>query len=214
MKYGCVQWGMGTSFIGGMAGGPEGAAITAIAETLACYALYQLDILSPWTPNSLYPPGISSRLCMWSQFLTHAALNKNTNFKLVSHAPYQSYAGPCTEMCFLEIASTTIGSVVVGSNPVHGGGRAGAYTDYCAGLDSRFMGEVAHAATGMKRETANEMIKELLLKYEDRIKTKNPPIGKKFQECYDLKSITPSNDYLNLYRMVWKDLDDKGLILG
>jgi methylamine--corrinoid protein Co-methyltransferase len=202
---------MGTSFIGGMAGGPEGAAITCIAETLASFVLYGLDFYSPWTPNSLYPPGISSRLCMWSHFLAHAALNNNTNFILESSAPYQTYAGPCTEMALYEIATSTIGAVVVGSNPLHGGGRAGAYTDYCAGLDSRFMGEVAHAATGMKRETANEMIIKILPKYEARILAKNPSIGKKFQECYDTTNITPSKEYLEVYNRVKMELKDIGL---
>ena len=148
---------------------------------------------------------------MWSEFLAHSALNRNTNFPLECASPYQAFAGPCTEMYLYEIAAATIGVTVVGSNPIHGGGSGSTRPDYCTGLDSRYMGEVAYAAAGTKRENANEMVKELLAKYEDRIKSRSAPIGKKFQECYDTKTITPSKEYLELYQKIKNELENKGL---
>ncbi|HAX98758.1 MAG TPA: hypothetical protein DCY12_07710, partial [Candidatus Atribacteria bacterium] len=68
----------------------------------------------------------------------------------------------------------------------------GCELDYFGGpLDTRFLHDVGYAATRLNRQKANEIVKALLAKYEDRIKAKNPPIGKKFQECNDLKTLKP-----------------------
>jgi len=64
--------------------------------------------------------------------------------------------------------------------------------------------EAGHAASGMKREDANELVEEILKRYQDRIK--DAPTGKSFQECYDLKTITPSSEYNSVYNTVIMDL--------
>ena len=88
----------------------------------------------------------------------------------------------------------------------------GAELDYFGSpLDTRFLHDVGYAATRLNRQKANEIVKALLAKYEDRIKAKNPPIGKKFQECNDLKTLKPTKEYLDLYDKVKKELEDLGL---
>jgi hypothetical protein len=110
IQYGCpaVSWGAG--FIGGLAGGPEGAAVTAVAETLAAIILYRttLDYVGPL--NALYP-GTSDRMTIWSIFYP---MLQSTRIlvTLVGEGPYMTYAGPCTKMCLFEIAATTIGVIV------------------------------------------------------------------------------------------------------
>jgi len=78
------------------------------------------------------------------------------------------------------------------------------YLDHCSGMEARMAAEAGHAAAGMKREDANELIGEILKKYQDRIK--DAPIGKSFRECYDLKTITPSSEYNSIYNSVAMDL--------
>jgi hypothetical protein len=51
-------------------------------------------------------------------------------------------------------------------------------------------------------------------KYGDIIKTKNIPFGKKFEECYDSDTITPSKEYMEIYSKVRKELEDLGLEFG
>ncbi|MFQ6076775.1 MAG: monomethylamine:corrinoid methyltransferase, partial [Candidatus Bathyarchaeia archaeon] len=85
------------------------------------------------------------------------------------------------------------------------------HKDRTTPVEARMACEVGFAAAKMrmKRECAREIANELLKKYEDKIK--DAPLGKKFQECYNIKSITPTQEYMNLYRNVKKELIDLGI---
>jgi len=68
---------------------------------------------------------------------------------------------------------------------------------------------VAHAAAGTSREQANETVKKLLAIYEDDLTTK--PIGKPFQEVYDLKTLRPTPEWLGIYHEVKEELVEMGV---
>ena len=76
-------------------------------------------------------------------------------------------------------------------------------------MEARIGCEVGHAATGMKRIDANELVKQLLQKYEQKLE--NPPLGQRFQECYDLITVKPSKEYLDIYVQIKKELQELGL---
>jgi methylamine--corrinoid protein Co-methyltransferase len=76
-------------------------------------------------------------------------------------------------------------------------------------VEPGFAAEVAYAATGIKRSFANELVKTLLSKYEDKMR--DPPIGKKYQECCNVGTGRPSEEYLALYTKVKEELEDLGL---
>jgi len=210
--YGIHFYGAGTAFVGGVLGGCEGAAIGSVAETLASYMLFRGDLGGLWTPDVMYPPGMAARKPMWVASLGHAAIARHTNIIPWGCSPYQAYAGPCTDMYLYEIAASTIAQVVCGAHPCHGGGRRGNQLDYFGGpLDARFLRDVAYATTKLNREDANRIVKSILAKYEDRIEAKNPPIGKRFQECNDLETLKPTKEYLALYNKVKKELEGLGL---
>ena len=63
----------------------------------------------------------------------------------------------------------------------------------------------------MKREEANEMVKLLRKKYEDKLSPDKAPVGKSFWELYDLKTVTPKPEYLEIYNKVIHELEDMGL---
>jgi len=120
-------------------------------------------------------------------------------------------------MSLYETAAATIGATVTGgATLVVGSGRQGVHSDYCAGLNSRFAGEIKNTVAKMrlKRSDANDMVKNLLAKYENTIKERNPPVGKKFQECYDVATVTPSKEFLELYEKIKKELEVNGLEFG
>jgi methylamine--corrinoid protein Co-methyltransferase len=48
------------------------------------------------------------------------------------------------------------------------------------------------------------LAKELLKKYEDKIG--DAPVGKKYQECYDISTGQPSQEYIDLYGEVKEEL--------
>ena len=79
---------------------------------------------------------------------------------------------------------------------------------YAAG-GPKFNVDVAHAAVDLSSEHANRLVKQLLDSYEAEIET--APVGKRYQECFDLGTGKPSDDYLRLYEEMVKELTNLGL---
>jgi len=119
-------------------------------------------------------------------------------------------AGPETEMEFYENAACVIGAVVSGSAGVESpGGAKNAIIDHLSPLIAKWTAEVAHAVPGMKRDEANEIVKRLLLKYESNID--NPPQGKRYQDCFNIKTREPGKKYSALYEKAKEELTGYGL---
>ena len=73
------------------------------------------------------------------------------------------------------------------------------HPEYASGMEARIGAEAGHVVAwqGMQREQVNELVKQLLAEYEDQIET--APLGKRFDECYDLTTVQPTQEYLDLY---------------
>jgi methylamine--corrinoid protein Co-methyltransferase len=130
-----------------------------------------------------------------------------------SHMPMMNLtyvaAGPMTDMCFYEIAAAKIGRVASGGHIEFGGVAKAISLDTFTPMEPKFASEVAHATAGMSRAEANDIVKQLVPKYRDRLTS--PPKGAKFQECYDWDSIEPQQEYLDLYRRMKDELAGYGL---
>jgi methylamine---corrinoid protein Co-methyltransferase len=212
--YGCHLTVDGTAFIGGFFGGPEGAAVGAVAETLASYLVLRGEMTSLWAPEISFGPGMSGRRSLWANALAHAACARHMPYPVLGWTPQHCYAGPCTDMYLQEIAASTVASVVCGSSATHGAGRRGVEQDCFGGpLDARYLREVADAATKLDRTEANRVVKALLARYEDRISEKDAPAGKRFQECNDLDTLQPTREYVAMYEGVKEELEALGLDL-
>ena len=114
-----------------------------------------------------------------------------------------------TEMVFYEIAEAMTTSVASGANIEFGGVAKAASIDRFTPMEPRFASEVAHAVAGMTRKEANVIVKKLLDKYEGSITT--PPLGKKYQECWDDQRRTPGKEYVALYKKMKKELWELGI---
>ena len=62
---------------------------------------------------------------------------------------------------------------------------------------------------GISLSDVNELMNPIFLTFEDKLE--NAPKGKSFQECYDLATVTPSDEYLKLYAEAKKELEDIGI---
>jgi methylamine--corrinoid protein Co-methyltransferase len=60
----------------------------------------------------------------------------------------------------------------------------------------------------MTRHEGNEVAKQLLDMYEDKID--DAPMGKKYQECYDVATGKPCQKYIDLYGQVKEELWQMG----
>jgi methylamine--corrinoid protein Co-methyltransferase len=148
---------------------------------------------------------------IWAQSLAFQALAKNTDLLIASMNKPAS--GPGTKSILYENSALTIANVVSGLSVVESSMSAsGVNVKHASGLDSKICGEVAHAAAGMDREQANEIVKKLAGLYEPVLKEK--PIGKPFDEVYDVERIRPTAEWQGMYDEVKNELVHMGLSFG
>jgi methylamine--corrinoid protein Co-methyltransferase len=65
--------------------------------------------------------------------------------------------------------------------------------------------------SGIAREEANQLLKKIVPLYVDDLEKK--PVGKPFEEVYDLDSIEPTPDWQGTYDSVREQLIKAGLLL-
>ncbi|NYT19679.1 MAG: monomethylamine:corrinoid methyltransferase [Methanosarcinales archaeon] len=186
-------------------GTPEGLAIVDVAETI------QSKIL---TGASVHVSGAvhvntnssSTKEIMWGSNLSSIAVSRNMHHYTARY--YWNLAGCCTDMMFYETAAQAIGDTVSGRDMLIGPvGARGAGADHSTGLESRFMGEVAHMATNLSLAEADEAVRTIYKKYENLFV--HAPEGKPFRECYDVRSeyeMRPTDEYMALYKDVFAEV--------
>ncbi|MCL4458450.1 MAG: monomethylamine:corrinoid methyltransferase [Chloroflexi bacterium] len=199
-----------SSMIGGYSGPPEGAALSAIAFSLLQYVVHQCHCGASGVLDLRYM-GNCGRHAQWTISVVFQALSRNTH--LITNSVTNQVAGPGTEMLLYESAAVMLNFAVSGASIVIGPRSAGGkYANYLTPLECKFCGEVLKRSAGLKREQANEIVKILLAKYEDSLK--DPPKGKSFVECFDLGTLQPAREWLDLYLKVKRELIDLGVPLG
>ena len=192
--------------LGGYAGGPEGTTLVNTAYnimgTVIQKASYQLSfpIHAKFQCNT-------ARNTLWAISLSSQAMARNATLPVFILAYLAS--GPMTEMVLYETAAWVIAAVASGAHIEAEGVCKATHVDHFTPMEPGFAAEVAYAAAGIKRSFANELVKTLLSKYEDKIKA--PPLGKKYQECYNVETGKPSEEYLRLYSKIKRELEDLGL---
>jgi methylamine--corrinoid protein Co-methyltransferase len=193
--------------LGGYCGGPEGLAIANVAyhfqSILVFRGSYHLNFSIDLKTSCSTGRGV-----MWATSISSQAISRNSHFPLQTSGLVAS--GPETEMQFYEAAAPIIAHVVSGSSVGPTGGSPGnSVTDHISPMNGKWSVEIAHAVVGMKRDEANEIVKKLLPRYENDLK--NAPQGKKFWECYNMKTLEPSKAYAELYHKAKKELSGYGV---
>lgn len=199
--YGIHPWTDTVATIGALCRNPVEASISQIAGILSTFALNGGSSAAVWSTgvNGL----CTTRKNLWVNCATNKALERNVG-NPVYLLGYAS-AGPCTEMLFYETAAYTIAYTACGGELIWGGSSCnGVIPNRYAGLQGRMVGETARAVCAIGREKANEMINQLYALYEGDLP--NAPLGQTFDECYNLKTIQPTNEYLSLYNRVKEKL--------
>jgi len=194
--------------LGGYAGGPEGTSVSNVAHHMMGILTYQSSWLLPFTIHLRYVAS-SSRDMLWVISTMGQAVSRNTH--LLSLNLNYTTAGPCTPMCLYETTASVTAAVVSGLSIESLGVATNKHEDRTTPVEPRVSAEVGHAVAGMKRSEANELVKELLPKYESRLGT--PPLGKSLYECWDPDARAPSKEYQGVIRRYKQDMEDLGLEL-
>ena len=194
---------------GGYFGGAEGVAVGLAAGLILLNQNYMGTTLSvssahPFLHSDATPESL------WAQSLAFQAVTRNTN--LITASLSKPASGPGTKTLLYENAAFVISNVVSGlSMPQISMTATGTNARHCSGLESRQGGEIAHAVCGMSRGQANEIVKQLVDLYESELPKK--PIGKPFEEVYDVDTIQPKPEWLGMYEEVKDELIKMGVPL-
>jgi methylamine--corrinoid protein Co-methyltransferase len=192
---------------GGYCGGVEETAICDVATMLASFALFECDIHLDGPIHIRWGTTTTTETL---QIAAHAAaaLDRNTDLLLANQ--YYTLAGPCTEMCLLETAAQAVTDTASGRELVSGvASSKGVVKDKTTGMEARMMGEAATVVAGMEVSEVNRILESIIDCYRDQYS--KPPLGKRFQDCYDTKNIVPTEEYLNVYDKTLKTLNKCGL---
>ena len=193
--------------LGGYAGGAPGTALMMTAYHLLGMVL--LKGTYHLTGPVHFRHGCSTtRDVLWVFSVVGRATSRNSRYPAIALG--YAAAGPCTAMYFYEAAAVNLCCVPSGYAGVQTVHPAQAVIDDgVTPMEARFNVDMAHAATGMKAEEASALVNRLLEEYEDRIG--EPPQGKRYQECYELRTGKPSEEYVRLYEEVKEDLAQMGV---
>ncbi len=196
------------SNIGGYFGSPEGVVVGTVAAQLLQEASMFPTVIESTVVDSRYF-GNTGREALWASSTTMQA--RSSKNKIMNLGITSQVSGPCTDMLLQETAAIAIADSVsgvaleIGTRPA-----ACRYRDYGSGLENRFFAEVLKAsACQLKMSDANEIVNTLLPKYEDKLR--DPPKGKSFPECTNLRTLQPSEEWGAKYENAWKDLEAVGL---
>ncbi|MDP7060832.1 MAG: monomethylamine:corrinoid methyltransferase [Candidatus Marinimicrobia bacterium] len=202
------KYGLYGPLMGGYAGGPESTAVVLVAH----HFLGLLAFEAQW--HCCFPLHIhhfcnTSRELLWLISIATQALSRNTHL-LVTISPFAA-AGPCTEMVVYEIVANVLASTVSGGDLNLVAVASNRYPERATGMEARMGAEAGHLAArqGVTRTQANDIVKQLLNLYESRIS--DAPLGKRFDECYDMETVQPTQKYLDLYEGCKKKLSGFGL---
>ena len=201
---------MSASMIGGFLGPPEAAALGQIAANLLILVIHKADFVGGEVVDTRYS-GDCGWHGMWAESIHGQALSRNTHL-LTLHVINQ-VSGPCTEMilheCTVGALNISVSGVTMHQGPRTGGGK---YADHLSPIECKLLGEVLRRSAGMTRKQANDIAKVLIPKYENMLR--NPPKGKGFRECYDLKTMKPTQEWLDIYLKVKRELVELGVPLN
>ena len=191
--------------VGGYAGGPAGTAVANVAYRLIGILVLDCDYHLTF-PVHITRGCSTMREVLWCAAVSSQAISRNTK-ELVWTLGYIA-AGPMTKQFFYESAAYNAAAISSGLSVQTTHPAKAVLNDYVTPMEMLGSVEITEACVGMKRADANGIVKELLTRYEDKID--DAPIGKKYQECYDVASGRPCQEYVDLYGEVKDELRAMG----
>ncbi len=193
--------------LGGYAGGPAGTAVVMMAYVLLGIAMFQ-GAYHMTCPVHFRYGCTTTRDCLWVFSVVGRAASRHTRYPDLA-LPYAA-AGPATRMYFYEAAAANLACVPSGYGGVQTCIPARAVIDDgITPMEGLFCVEMAHAATGMPAGQASELVNRLLERYEEQIE--GAPPGRRYQECYDLRTRKPTEEYVRLHDEMKEELAQMGV---
>ena len=195
---------------GGYVGGAEGVAISIAGGLILLNQNHLPETLNTRPNHPFYNCDTTPEL-IWATSLGVQALTRNTN--LIIDTLVGPAGGPGTKTMLYENAAFVIATTVSGQSLMTSchSAAGGSTPRHASGLDSKICGDITHAVRGMSREEANEFVKQIVPLYNNDLDKR--PIGKPFEEVYNMETIEPTPEWQGIYDEVREELIKMGLPL-
>jgi methylamine--corrinoid protein Co-methyltransferase len=195
--------------VGGLGGDATGSAVVAVASLILGNLSNRADyhLLHPIHMRHI---ATSTREVLWVEGIVQQAFARNAPCIIVTDIYPKS--GSMTSELLYETAANAIAITVSGGH-LEGVGSADGLIPHATGLEVRLMGEVGQAVTrqGMSLKDANELVMQLLLKYEHVFTLPEGNPGERFDRAYDLETVQPLPEWLAIYEQAKETLCEMGL---
>jgi methylamine--corrinoid protein Co-methyltransferase len=192
--------------LGGYAGGPEGCAVAMAGYHFFALLVLRASVQHPFTSH-FQTQSCTSREAIWLRSVSLQAITRHSDVPCLESGTYA--AGPGTEMSLFEAAAMAGPSVVSGGSVESGPTARGTHPDHLMPLTNLFAAEVGRSVVGMSRADVNALVLRLVEKYEGQLES--PPLGRRYQDCYDLASRRPDAEAVAVYRSARDQLTAMGL---
>jgi hypothetical protein len=198
-----------TPLIGGYGGGPDGAAIIAVASFIAL-AVMGAEIYHIGPQHIKYKQQTNNH-SLFLGSLANQAINRNS--RIITTTSHTTSGRPGSEQYPYEFSALALAVVPSGSNV--SGPRPAEPLGFnnVSPLMGRLFAEVAHAAARLTRAQAAPIVEALYAKYKDNIALEKAPQGQPFEELYDLETLTPKPEHQAVYDRVKEELIRLGVPL-
>jgi methylamine--corrinoid protein Co-methyltransferase len=209
LEYGMRNASLACVMVGGLGGGPPGSAILQAASfmvaNLTCLADYHL-----LHPIHIRHVATTTRQVLWVQSVVAQAFARNAPCIIVGDIYPKS--GALTSELLFEVAANAILLTVSGAH-LEGVGAVDGSLPNGTGLEARWMGEIGHAVTQQRMDLcqANDLVLQLVDKYERVFSQPGGNPGVPFDQAYDLAALQPLPVWLHMYEAVKADLRRMGL---
>jgi hypothetical protein len=208
--YGCPIYIAFTPLIGGYGGGPAGTAIVAAASFMAAVLLGG-EIVHLGPQHLKYRQQTNLHSLFLASLANQAVARGSRIIATTSHTTSgrPGSAQYAHEFTALALTAVTGGSNVSGPRPAEPLGF-----NNVSPLMGRLFAEVAHAAAGLSRGRAAEIVGRLYGKYKDSIDLEKAPKGEAFETLYDTSTLRPTAEHRKLYDGLKEELAGLGLLLA
>jgi methylamine--corrinoid protein Co-methyltransferase len=152
----------------------------------------------------------TTRSTMWVENIVQQAFARNAPCIMVTDVYPKS--GALTRELLYETAANAI-VITVGGGHLEGVGSADGNLPHSTGLEARFMGEVGHAVArqGLTLREANGLVLKLLEKYEHIFDQPDGNPGVRFDQAYDMQTLTPRPEWQQMYDEIKSEIRAMGL---
>lgn len=209
LQTGYILEGLLGPLMGGYAGGPAETALVHVAHHFLAAIVYRTDVNIGFPIHINYCCNTTPEM-LWLISVYNQALSRNCD--ILKMPNFFGHAGPNTEMCMLEAACFGMAATVSGGDSLDLGAMTmNRHPDRWAVLEPKLAAEVGHVVsrTGMTRKDVNTIVKALVKEIKPLFGTM--PLGSKWQEVFDVETINPKPQYVELFNNTKKKLEGFGM---